>query len=496
MLRPALVVAVDQGTTGTRAVVYGPGGRPVASSYREFTQFFPRPGWVEHDAAEIWRTTQAVLRGALRGLDPRHVAAVGVTNQRETTVVWDPKTGRPLARAVVWQDRRTEAACARLKARGLEAAVRRKTGLVLDPYFSATKLAWLLDATPGLRARARRGEALFGTVDSWLLWNLTGRRAHATDLTNASRTMLFDIGRARWDEGLLALFGVPAAMLPRALPSGGPFGVTAGAGPLPPGIPVTAMLGDQQAALYGQSCYGPGMVKNTYGTGCFVVANMGPRRGNAPAGLLATLACDAAGRKTYALEGSVFAAGAAVQWLRDGLGVVAKASDTERLARSVPDAGGVTLIPAFAGLGSPHWRADVRGAVLGLTRGTTRAHLARATLEAVAHQVCDVAEAMGGVRVLKADGGMTANAFLMQLQADLLGAPVLAASAAESTAWGAAKLAGRVAGVWGAEVDAGRPVRTFRPRLAPARSRSLRRSWKAALAVLLRRPPAIANIPT
>lgn len=490
-----LVLALDQGTTGTRAVVYGPGGRPVSSSYREFTQHFPRPGWVEHDAAEIWRTAQAVLRGALRGLDPRRVAAVGVTNQRETTVVWDPETGRPLARAIVWQDRRTEAACARLKARGLEAAVRRKTGLVLDPYFSATKLAWLLDATPGLRARARRGEALFGTVDSWLLWNLTGGREHATDLTNASRTMLFDIGRARWDEGLLSLFGVPAAMLPRARPSGGCFGVTSGGGPLPAGLPVTAMLGDQQAALYGQACYGPGEVKNTYGTGCFAVANMGPRRGAVPAGLLATLACDERGRKTYALEGSVFAAGAAVQWLRDGLGVVAKASDTERLARSVPDAGGVALVPAFAGLGSPHWRADVRGAVLGLTRGTTRAHLARATLEAVAHQVCDVVEAIGGVKVLKADGGMTANSFLMQLQADLLGVPVLAASAAESTAWGAAKLAGRVAGVWGAEADAGRRVRTFRPRLAPAKARALRRSWKAALAVLLRRPPAIANIP-
>lgn len=476
-MKPRYVLAIDQGTTGTRAIVYGPAGRLVSSCYREFTQYFPRPGWVEHDAGEIWKATQAVLKGALSGLDARRVAAVGITNQRETTVVWDRYTGRPLARAIVWQDRRTEAACARLKARGAEPAVRRKTGLVLDPYFSATKLRWLLDETPGLRARARRGDALFGTVDSWLLWNLTG--VHATDLTNASRTLLFDIGRARWDEGLLDLFGIPAAMLPRVNPSGGRFGLSLG------GVPVTAVLGDQQAALYGQSCYGPGQVKNTYGTGSFVVANLGARRHVPPAGLLETLACDERGRKTYALEGSVFAAGAAVQWLRDGMGVLAKASDSERLARSVPDSGGVTLVPAFAGLGSPYWRADVRGAVFGLTRGTTRAHLARATLEGVAHQVCDVVSAMGGVKVLKADGGMTANAFLMQLQADLLGVPVHAASAAESTAWGAAKLAGRVAGVWGSEVDAGRRHRVFTPRLAGSKARAMRASWKSALARLL-----------
>lgn len=480
------VLAVDQGTTGTRALVYGPGGRLISSSYREFAQYFPRPGWVEHDAAEIWRSAQLVVKGALAGLDARRVAAVGVTNQRETTVVWDRRTGRPLSRAIVWQDRRTAAACERLKARGLEAAVRRKTGLVLDPYFSATKLRWLLDETPGLRARARRGAALFGTVDSWLLWNLTGGRTHATDLTNASRTMLFDIGRERWDAGgLLDLFGVPAAMLPRALPSGGRFGVTAGAGPLPAGIPVTAMLGDQQAALYGQSCYGPGQVKNTYGTGCFVVANLGSRRRDPPPGLLATLACDARGGKTFALEGSVFAAGAAVQWLRDGLGIINSAAESERLARSVPDAGGVTLVPAFAGLGSPHWRADVRGAVFGLTRGTTRAHLTRAALEAIAHQTADVVEAMGGVKVLKADGGATANAFLMQLQADLLGVPVLAAAAAESTAWGAAKLAGRVAGLWGPEVDGRQHYRTFLPRMPASQAGAMRRAWKAALAVLL-----------
>ncbi|TBR26112.1 glycerol kinase [bacterium] len=479
-----LVLALDQGTTGTRALVYGPGGRLVASAYREFTQHFPRPGWVEHDAAEIWRSAQTVIKAALAGLDARRVAAVGVTNQRETTVVWD-RQGRPLARAVVWQDRRTAAACARLKARGLEAAVRRKTGLLLDPYFSATKLRWLLDETPGLRSGARRGDALFGTVDSWLLWNLTGGRAHATDLTNASRTLLFDIGRGRWDAGLLDLFGVPAAMLPEALPSGGRFGLTAG-GVLPAGIPITAMLGDQQAALYGQSCYGPGQVKNTYGTGCFVVANLGPRRRPPPSGLLETLACGARGEKTYALEGSVFAAGAAVQWLRDGLGIIASAADSERLARSVPDSAGVTLVPAFAGLGAPHWRPDVRGAVFGLTRGTTRAHLARATLEAVAHQTADVVSAMGGVKVLKADGGATANAFLMQLQADLLGVPVLAAASAESTAWGAAKLAGRAAGLWGAEADAGRRSREFKPRMPRARARAMRDSWKAALAVLLR----------
>jgi glycerol kinase len=480
-----LVLALDQGTTGTRAVVYAPGGRALSSAYRELPQRFPRPGWVEHDAGEIWRSAAAVARRALAGVDARRVRAVGVTNQRETTVVWDRRTGRPLAPAVVWQDRRTAAACARLKARGREPAVRRKTGLLLDPYFSATKLAWLLAEVPGLRAKARRGDALFGTVDSWLLWNLTGGREHATDLTNASRTLLFDIHRARWDAGLLDLFGVPAAMLPRALPSGGRFGATAAGGPLPAGIPVTAMLGDQQAALYGQSCYGPGPVKNTYGTGCFVVANLGPRRRTPPPGLLQTLACDARGGKSYALEGSVFAAGAAVQWLRDGLGLIASAPDSERLARRVPDSGGVTLVPAFAGLGSPHWRADVRGAVLGLTRGTTGAHLARATLEAVAHQTADVVEAMGRVAVLEADGGATSNALLMQLQADLLGVPVRVAAAAESTAWGAAKLAGRAAGLWGYGEEARRPGRVFKPRLRRSEARAMRARWKSALATLL-----------
>ncbi len=477
MGKPFYVLAIDQGTTGTRAALYGRDGRLAASSYREFTQFFPRPGWVEHDAAEIWDCTQAVMKRALAGRDARRVAAIGITNQRETVVLWDRKTGRPVRRAVVWQDRRGAELCARLKDRGLEPLARRKTGLVLDPYFSASKLHWLFHEDPALLARARRGEVLFGTIDSWLLWNLTGGRVHATDLTNASRTLLFDIRRERWDEELLRLFGVPAAALPRVLPSGGRFGATAA------GVPITAVMGDQQAALYGQGCYGPGQVKNTYGTGCFVVANTGKAWKAPPQGLLATLACDARGAKTYALEGSIFAAGAAVQWLRDGLGLFSDAGESERLAKSVPDSGGVTLIPAFAGLGSPHWRPDVRGNITGLTRGTTRAHLARATLEAVAHQTADVVEAMGGVRALKADGGVTANAFLMQLQADLLGFPVTVSARRESTAWGAAALAGRAAGVWKDMAEA--PGKTYRPRMPRAAARALRVAWKRQVAALL-----------
>jgi glycerol kinase len=470
-----LVLAIDQGTTGTRAVVFDEKTRVVGSAYREFKQYFPKPGWVEHDPEEIWRVTKAVIKAAVKG---RRIAAIGITNQRETTVLWDRTTGRPVRRAIVWQDRRTAAFCDRLRDRGLEPKIRAKTGLVLDPYFSASKIRWMLDADASVRRKAKEGRLAFGTIDSWLLWKLTGGEVHATDLTNASRTMLLNIKTGAWDADLLKIFGVPAAILPRVLASGSDFGWTAD------GIPVRAMLGDQQAALFGQGCYGPGEAKNTYGTGCFLVVNSGPRWKRPPKGLLATLACGAGGEKAFALEGSVFVAGAAVQWLRDGLGILAKASETERLARSVPDTGGVVFVPALAGLGAPFWNAEARGELTGLTRGTTRAHVARAALEAVAHRSADVVEAMGlRLKGLKVDGGMTGNGFLMQLQADLLQTPVFVSEFAESTAWGAAKLAGIGAGIWksAASADRKRKYRRFSPKMGRSAAAGLRRRWRAAV---------------
>lgn len=488
------MLAIDQGTTGTRAILYDAAGREAGSAYREFRQHYPRPGWVEHDAEEIWRATAAVVRGALERsrADASRVAAIGITNQRETTVLWDADTGRPAGRAIVWQDRRTADFCAALKRRGAEPGVRRKTGLVLDPYFSGTKIRWLLRERPALAARARSGRLRFGTMDSWLLWNLTGGRSHATDLTNASRTLLLDLRSGRWDPELLRLFGVPEALLPRALEPGSRFGETAALGFLPAGIPILAMLGDQQAALYGQGCYAAGQAKNTYGTGCFVVMNAGPRPQAPPPGLLATLACDARGRKVYALEGSIFIAGAAVQWLRDGLGLVRRAPEIEALARSVPDSGGVAVVPAFAGLGSPYWRPDARGMISGITRGTTKAHLARATLESIAHQSADVLELMQKaagrrVRELKADGGATGNALLMQLQADLAGMPIRVSDVRESTAWGAAKLAGLGAGLWDSPVplDRRRRYRVFSPRMPRSEAARMRAAWRREIARVL-----------
>ncbi|MFH2203465.1 MAG: glycerol kinase GlpK [Elusimicrobiota bacterium] len=478
----ALILAIDQGTTGTRAVLYDAAGRTVGTAYREFRQFYPRPGWVEHDAEEIWRSTAAVIRSALAGRTDQ-VAAIGITNQRETTVLWDRDTGKPVRRAIVWQDRRTAPECERLKRRGHERMVRAKTGLVLDPYFSATKIAWLLDRDAALRRRAAAGKVLFGTIDSWLLWKLTGGRVHATDFTNASRTLLLNIKTGSWDPELLRLCKIPRAMLPEVMDCGARFGVTA-RGALPAGIPIRAMMGDQQAALYGQGCHRAGQVKNTYGTGCFVVVNRGKRLRRVPAGLLATLACDEKGNKNYALEGSIFVAGAAVQWLRDGLGLVKRASETERMARRVKDSGGVTVVPALTGLGAPYWAPDARGMITGLTRGTTREHIVRATLESIAQQTADVIERFGGrLRELKVDGGATANRFLMQFQADILGIPILLSDIAESTAWGAAALAGRSAGVWAATKK--RKYRTFKPRLSRARARELRARWKREISRLL-----------
>jgi glycerol kinase len=486
------VLALDQGTTGSTALVIGADGRMLGRGYREITQHFPAPGAVEHDPEEIFRVTVAAAREAVgkAGVVP---AALGITNQRETVCVWERATGKPLAPAIVWQDRRTTARCAQLARRPRTAAlIRSRTGLVIDPYFSATKIEWLLEHVPGLAARVSAGDAVFGTVDSWLLFRLTDGRAFATDYTNASRTMLYDIGRRRWDDALLRLFGVPAHALPEVRPSSGAFGVAAkqhfGAE-----IPISGIAGDQQAALFGQGCWRAGQAKNTYGTGAFLLLNTGARRATSRRGLLTTLACGPRGDPVFALEGSVFIAGAAIQWLRDGLGIIAHASETEALARSVPDTGGVVFVPAFVGLGAPHWAADARGTIVGLTRGTARAHLVRAALEAMAYSTREVLEAMTAdarvrLAALQVDGGAAANDWLMQFQADVLGVPVVRPDVVETTALGAAGLAGLGAGVWRApeEFLAARRFTRFTPgtdaRQAPARMAQWRRAVSAVLA--------------
>ena len=472
------VLALDQGTTGSTALLLSRSGDVRARGYAELPQHFPKAGWVEHDGEEIWRSVLQAVAACLRKAraKPSDIAAIGITNQRETTLVWDRRTGRPVARAIVWQDRRTSPRCEQLKRVGFEREVRKRTGLVLDPYFSATKLEWLLKNVRGLRARAARGDVAFGTVDSWLVWKLTGGAVHATDPTNASRTMLYDIRRHAWDAVLLRRFGVPRAVLPEVRPSSGDFGVTAGVRGLPNGIPVAGVAGDQQAAMFGQGCVSRGQSKNTYGTGCFLLMQTGTDLVASRAGLLTTVACGPKGEATYALEGSVFIAGAALQWLRDGLQILEKAADSEAMARSVDDSQGVVMVPAFVGLGAPYWRSDVRGALLGLTRGTTRAHVARATLESLAFQSRDLVEAMrsdlkrragrASLRTLRVDGGATANDFLMQYQADLLGIRVERPRVVETTALGAGMLAGLAVGFWKSHAElakARKLQRTFKP---------------------------------
>jgi glycerol kinase len=494
-MKDALVLAIDQGTTGTTAMIVDRRGEVRARGYAELPQHFPHPGWVEHDGLEIWGSVLAAVRRALaHGRAPaRRIVAIGITNQRETSLLWDRESGRPVGRAIVWQDRRTSDRCATLKRRGLEPEIRRRTGLRLDPYFSATKVEWMLAHSLTARRLARRGRLAFGTVDSWLLWKLSGGRVHATDPTNASRTLLYHIERGRWDERLLELFRVPASALPRVMPSAGEFGRTHGVPGLPGGIPIAGIAGDQQAALFGQGCVAAGQSKNTYGTGCFLLLHTGRRRVASRAGLLTTVACGPRGEAAYALEGSVFVAGAALQWLRDGLGILARAGDSEAMARSVPDAAGVVLVPAFVGLGAPYWRPDVRGALLGLTRGTTRPHVVRAALESLAFQTRDLVEAMARdagrrVRELRVDGGAAANGFLMQWQADLLGIPVQRPRVVETTALGAALLAGLGVGLWRShrELDRARRIeRTFRPRAGRAWREAEYRRWKRAVATLL-----------
>ncbi len=446
----AVLVAIDAGTTGVRSFAFGEDGLPRGSSYREFTQHFPQPGWVEHDASEIWQVTQATLAELVSTLD-EPVAAIGITNQRETVVVWDRSTGAPLHRAIVWQDRRTAERCDALRDAGHLDLVRARTGLVLDPYFSATKLEWIVRSGT-LPAGA---DVAFGTVDSWIVWNLTGGASHVTDPSNASRTMLYDIGALAWSDDLLDLFSVPRSMLPDVMPSSGPFGTTVEGTGAPAGIPISGIAGDQQAALFGQACFEPGMTKNTYGTGSFVLMNVGPEVPAPVEGLLTTVAWTLAdGSPSYALEGAIFVTGAAIQWLRDGLGLIASAAEIGPLAESCPDTEGVYLVPAFTGLGSPYWDPYARGTIVGLTRGTGRAHLARAVVEAMTYQTRDVVEAMesasGRGRVaLRADGGAAVMDLLLQLQADQLQVPVSRPTIAETTALGAAYLAGLAVGVWG-----------------------------------------------
>jgi glycerol kinase len=486
------VLALDQGTTGSTALVIDLDGAVRARGYAELPQHYPQPGWVEHDPAQIWATTVQALGQAVAssGITPAEIAAVGITNQRETTILWERASGRPVGNAIVWQCRRTAALCDRLKADGGEPEIRRKTGLVVDAYFSGTKIRWMLDHDPALRPRAERGELCFGTVDAWLLWQLTGGAVHATDPSNASRTLCYDIHRLEWDEGLCRILGVPMALLPEVKPSAGVFGETAAgsSASLPPGIPVAGIAGDQQAALFGQACVEPGMAKNTYGTGCFALLNTGERAVGSALGLLTTVAWTVESSTTYALEGAVFIAGAAVQWLRDGLGIIKQAAETQALAQSVPDTGGVYLVPAFVGLGAPYWDPYARGTVVGITRGTTRAHLARAALEAIAYQSRDVLDSMkrdSGVPLttLRVDGGASANDFLCQFQADVLGVEVLRPSVTETTGLGAAYLAGVGAGLWKSRELATRwkLERKFTPVMPAAARNAAYAGWRRAV---------------
>ena len=487
-------MALDQGTTSSRCIIFDRSGALCSSAQKEFRQYYPKPGWVEHDAQEIWETTLEVARGAMqeKSLGPADIAAIGITNQRETTVVWDRNTGEPVCPAIVWQCRRTAPMADALIASGWSERIREKTGLVPDAYFSATKLRWILDKVPGARRRAEAGELLFGTIDSWLIWKLTGSRAHVTDLTNASRTMLFNIRRLRWDAELLELFGIPEQMLPSVQPSSCIYGETdtelfGGR------IPVSGAAGDQQAALFGQCCFEAGDVKNTYGTGCFLLMHTGSEPVFSGNGLITTIAASAPGRIRYALEGSVFTAGAAVQWLRDELGLISDAAESEARALSVADTGGVYVVPAFTGLGAPYWNQYARGTITGITRGFDRAQLIRATLESIAYQTCDICNAMesdAGVKLsrLRVDGGASANDFLMQFQSNLLGAEVLRPACVETTALGAAYLAGLAVGYWKdtSDIRQNRQTgRVFLPEM-PERTRAkLLKGWDRALTTAL-----------
>ncbi|MGE5572379.1 MAG: glycerol kinase GlpK [Bacteroidota bacterium] len=490
-MRGRYIMSLDQGTTSSRAIVFDRDARPAAFAAKEFPQIYPRPGWVEHDPMDIGRTQIEVAEEAIAkaGISADDIAAIGITNQRETTILWDRATGEPVHNAIVWQCRRSAPICDELKSQGWAGTVAGKTGLVIDAYFSATKIKWLLDNVPGLRERAERGEILFGTVDTWLIWNLTGGRVHVTDYSNASRTMMFNISTLEWDEEILDHLGIPRAMLPEVRPSSCVYGETApdvfGAD-----VPIAGDAGDQQAALFGQACFEPGMAKNTYGTGCFMLINTGNRPVRSKSGLLTTIAWGIDGKVEYALEGSVFIAGAAVQWLRDELKLIASAAESEERAAAVPDSGGVYVVPAFVGLGAPYWDMYARGTIVGITRGTNRDHLIRATLESIAYQSRDVVEAMvkdSGIRLaaLRVDGGAARNNLLMQFQADILGVAVERPQVTETTALGAAYLAGLATGFWGDRAEVARRWRAgarFEPAMEESKRERLYGGWQKAVA--------------
>ena len=483
------ILSIDQGTTGSRAFVFDGQGRVVASAYQEFKQYYPKPGWVEHDASQIWDSVDAVIRKAvtLSRIDPKSIAAIGITNQRETTVVWDRKTAKPFYHAIVWQCRRTAKACAKLKKH--EGLFRRVTGLVVDPYFSGTKIQWLLDNVLGLRRHAAQGGAAFGTMDSWLIYKLTKGAFHVTDMTNASRTMIFDIKTKKWSKPLLKLLNIPENILPKVLPSSSVFGYTArGVAGLPEGIPIAAVMGDQQAALYGQGCFLPGSIKNTYGTGCFMLLNTGNKCVYSKKGLLTTLGCDAKGEAIYVLEGSVFIAGAVIQWLRDELKMVKDSSSSERIIAGIKDTAGVYFVPAFVGLGAPYWNSHARGIITGLTRGTNAPHIVRAALESMAYQTREVFDLMShesGLRIksLAVDGGAARNDFLMQFQADILNVSITRPSMVDSTVEGAACLAGVTIGLWKPKnlLKIKKIERIFKPRMPRKEVEAKYDGWKHAV---------------
>jgi len=484
------ILAIDQGTTGSRAVIYDKSGRSVASAYEEFPQYFPKPGWVEHSPEEIWKSVNGTIQKALRKVAAGSIAAIGITNQRETTVVWERRTGLPIHRAIVWQCRRSAGRCDQLKRRkGAAGFFEERTGLPIDAYFSATKIEWILKNVPGAMSKARRGELCFGTTDTWVLWKLTGRAVHATDYTNASRTMLFNIQKLKWDEEILGKFRIPSSMLPQVGRSSGVFGETVGIGRLRAGIPVAGIAGDQQAALFGQACFEPGTMKNTYGTGAFLLMNAGTRRPRSRHGLIVTLGCGPAGEPVYVLEGAIFSAGSAIQWLRDGLGIISSAALSENMARAAGNNAGVYFVPAFVGLAAPYWDQDARGSISGITRGTRRNHIVRAALEAICYQTKDVMAAMekdSGLKIksLKVDGGAAINNFLCQFQSDMLGIDVVRPRVIEITSLGAAYLAGLATGYWKSASEIKRcwhSDKVFRPRMQRKEARKLYAGWLDAV---------------
>ena len=491
MSQEKYIMAIDQGTTSSRAIIFNKKGEKVSSSQKEFTQIFPHAGWVEHNANEIWNSVQSVIAGAFieSGVKPSQIQAIGITNQRETTIVWEKETGKPIYNAIVWQCRRTADICTQLKADGHENYIRKTTGLVVDPYFSGTKIKWILDHVEGARERAKKGELLFGTVDTWLVWKLTQGRAHVTDYTNASRTMLFNIHTKQWDDKMLELLDIPKAMLPKVCNSSEVYGQTNIGGKGGVRIPVAGIAGDQQAALYGHLCVEPGMAKNTYGTGCFMLMNTGDRAVESKNGLLTTIACNAKGEPCYALEGSIFMGGASIQWLRDELRLIHDSADSEYFATKVKDTNGVYVVPAFTGLGAPYWDPYARGAIVGLSRGANRNHIVRATLEAIAYQTREVLDAMQSdsgekLAALRVDGGAVANNFLMQFQADILDVKVERPKVREVTALGAAYLAGLAVGFWkDLEELRGKAIveRTFEPKQTPEKRTALYQGWKKAV---------------